>query len=819
MGKNKIRQEHEASFILAQAWRTKGKVKAAIENYRQAIRLHPKFIQAYLRLGELLLLQGSFEEAISYYSQGIEYNPNEAELHKSLVSALIKRSGLEGLDEAFRYYQLERIDAKEIEMKASDIICCIVVRNESIRLPYLLSHYKQKGVDKFFIVDNDSTDNTMRYLLNQDDVYLWRSTLSFNRANFGSAWFEVLLRKFGLDHWCLIVDADEILYYPECENKGLHGLCDELDQKDKKALFAVLLEMYSDKPIKDTHYKKGQNFLAVCPYFDKKFYHFEDENAEPYRNLPCYFGGVRHRIFGGDYLISKVPLIKYNLDSVLTGGQHYTNYPIEKIALHSGCLLHFKFFSTFNKYVESEVARGEHVNHASEYMYYSKCLAENPELTLYDKNHSIKLEDSYQLLNLGIFKKVEGENPIEVVPISLKRINNRKNRILLYTDCPTPYGAQKFAHSLVRKMVEKDYRVTWVQQEAFHDLIEERNQLGIDHIWLEDDHLYHPTKQVRAFVNNAEAQRIFERVNPDLVIFNDGSAVSNLAAKQVASKMNFPFVIITHVVTSIVARIFKPYLDQLPDIYQESQAIITVCDDNLLLLRKHFNLPDNRGTVIYNGIPAEFYKESNAAARNRIRETLGIPQNAVVCFTAARLDPDKGYQYQLSAIQHLMHSEIWPSLYFMWAGTGTLSNRIMNVATELDVKEHVILPGERSDVPDLLDAADIFILPSEFEGMPLAVMEAMAKGKPVIATSVSGIPEELGNTGKLLPDPKIDAQETIRELERTIYTWLMDPALRHKIGQACKKRAEKMFREERMVKEYLTIIERILSMTSNKKKN
>jgi glycosyltransferase involved in cell wall biosynthesis len=47
----------------------------------------------------------------------------------------------------------------------------------------------------------------------------------------------------------------------------------------------------------------------------------------------------------------------------------------------------------------------------------------------------------------------------------------------------------------------------------------------------------------------------------------------------------------------------------------------------------------------------------------------------------------------------------------------------------------------------------------------------------------------------------------------------MDPALRHKIGQACKKRAEKMFREERMVKEYLTIIERILSMTSNKKKN
>ncbi len=815
----KVQQEYDVHFMLAEGWRAKGKIKSAIEHYKEAVRLQPKFAQSYLRLGELLLLQGSFEEARSVYSQGIEYNPNEDELHKNLVTALIKQRGLEGIDEAFRYYQLERMDTKEIEMRTSDILYCAVVRNESIRLPYFLSYYRQKGVNRFFIVDNDSTDDTMHYLLNQNDVYTWHSKLSFNRANFGSAWFEALLRKYGLDRWCLIVDADEILYYPDSEKKGLYELCEELDQNNKKALSAVLLDMYSDKPINDTHYEKGQSFLEVCPYFDDKFYHIKQEHAGPYRNMTCYFGGVRKRIFGGDYLISKVPLIKYDLDTVLTGGQHYTNYPIERIALYGGCLLHFKFFSSFNNYVENESARREHYNHASQYMYYSKSLAENPELTLFDNNHSIKLEDSQQLLKLGIIKTDDGKNLPKAGTSSLKKIVGKKKRILLYTDCPTPYGAQRIAHSLVRKMPEEDYRVTWVQHEASHHLIEERNQLGIDHIWLEDDNLYHQTKPVRAFVNHTEAQKIFESTNPDLIIFNDGSAVSNLAAKQVASKMKIPFIMITHVVTSIIARIFKPYLYQLPDIYQKSQAIITVCNNNKILLHRFFNLPDNLGKVIYNGLPSEFFIGTNFEVRNRIKQALGIPSHAIVCFTAARLDPDKGYQYQLSAIQQLMQSEIWPSLYFVWAGSGSLSNKIINVATELDVNRHVILLGERSDIPDLLDAADIFIITSQFEGMPLAVMEAMAKGKPVIATAVSGIPEALGNTGKLLPDPTVDPQETIRELVGTIYGWSLDPGLRHKIGQACKKRAEKMFRGERMVKEYLAIIESIFSMGGNKKKN
>ena len=89
-------------------------------------------------------------------------------------------------------------------------------------------------------------------------------------------------------------------------------------------------------------------------------------------------------------------------------------------------------------------------------------------------------------------------------------------------------------------------------------------------------------------------------------------------------------------------------------------------------------------------------------------------------------------------------------------------------------------------------------------------MEAMAKGLPVMASAVSGVPEELGETGKLLPDPKLNPTGTIRELVKTIITWSESPQLRQLAGLGCKRRAEALFREERMLREYSETIERML---------
>ncbi|MBR8826989.1 MAG: tetratricopeptide repeat protein [Gomphosphaeria aponina SAG 52.96 = DSM 107014] len=301
---------------------------------------------------------------------------------------------------------LNRVDEKEIEIAPDDILCFVVERNESLRMPYFLQYYRSMGVDKFLIVDNDSTDDTRAYLAQQPDVYLWNSDRSFAVSKFGSHWVQLLLQNYGVNHWCLTIDADEFLYYPDCETKNLHQLCEELEQENKQALRGVLLDMYSDKPIKDTEYKSGQNPLEVCCYFDKKFYSRKQEKAGQGRHENSYWGGVRQRVFGipednkGAFALHKAPLFKYNDSIKLCPGFHTLSNV--KFSDQTGCLFHFKFFSSFYEYVRDSIERGEHVIDASEYRQYAKKFEGNSDLTLFSPEHSVKFKDSKQLLDLGV---------------------------------------------------------------------------------------------------------------------------------------------------------------------------------------------------------------------------------------------------------------------------------------------------------------------------------------------------------------------------------------------------------------------------------
>jgi glycosyltransferase involved in cell wall biosynthesis len=393
----------QTRYLFARAWHSKGSLAAAIAGYREVLALDPAHLEAAILLGALMQAELRLEEAVRIYRQALERHPNEARLHKELVNVLMAHRGSE---EAFRYYGLERKDSRRLRLRPTEILCCIALRNELPRLPYFLEYYRRKGVAAFLAVDNASTDGSFEYLRAQSDVYLWRSECSFNRANFGAGWFEPILRLHGRDRWCLIVDADELLYYPRCEHRSIIDLCRHLDRKGKRAFKAIHLDMYSDLPVEQTHYTAGQPFEEICPYFDRTFYDSSEDHAGPFRNQTAYFGGVRRRIFGEDFrnYLSKVPLLKYDRDCILAGGQHWTNLPVEQIAAETGGLLHFKFFSSFPAYVSQEVERKEHQGDAMQYQEYARCLHRQPSLTLFHPEHSVKLEDSSQLIRLGVMR-------------------------------------------------------------------------------------------------------------------------------------------------------------------------------------------------------------------------------------------------------------------------------------------------------------------------------------------------------------------------------------------------------------------------------
>src|SRR5205085_5135 len=119
--------------------------------------------------------------------------PNEATLHKRFLDLLVGRKGVQA---AFEHHGLERRDARPLSPSPGEVLGCAVVRNERARLPHWLSYHRGRGVTRFFIVDNDSTDETLPYLLDQPDVHLWRSVRSYHEANSGTVWIELLLRRY-----------------------------------------------------------------------------------------------------------------------------------------------------------------------------------------------------------------------------------------------------------------------------------------------------------------------------------------------------------------------------------------------------------------------------------------------------------------------------------------------------------------------------------------------------------------------------------------------------------------------------------------------
>jgi glycosyltransferase involved in cell wall biosynthesis len=153
-------------------------------------------------------------------------------------------------------------------------------------------------------------------------------------------------------------------------------------------------------------------------------------------------------------------------------------------------------------------------------------------------------------------------------------------------------------------------------------------------------------------------------------------------------------------------------------------------------LQRHQRISERRIRVISNGVDGmAFARPVDVGAK---RCTLGLPPGAPVLGLAARLVEEKGIIYLVQAMPRLL--DTMPNLQLLIAGEGGLRERLTDAAAQLGVAGHVHFLGLRRDTPELLKAFDIFMLPSISEGLPMALLEAMAAGLPIIASEVGGVP-------------------------------------------------------------------------------
>ena len=201
--------------------------------------------------------------------------------------------------------------------------------------------------------------------------------------------------------------------------------------------------------------------------------------------------------------------------------------------------------------------------------------------------------------------------------------------------------------------------------------------------------------------------------------------------------------------------------------------------------------------VIPNGIEVGSYFQPQV--RQAWRAAHGFQQDDLLVVSLARLDEQKNPLGLVEAFARAWGGDSrW---HLLMAGGGSLRQAVLERAVERGVSGRVHLLGVRRDVPELLSACDLFALASNWEGHPLAVMEAMAAGLPLVATAVGGVPEvvEDGITGLLVPaGDGVSLATALKEGVRR----------RSELGQAGRRRAAR-FAVDEMVASYARLLERV----------
>jgi glycosyltransferase involved in cell wall biosynthesis len=222
--------------------------------------------------------------------------------------------------------------------------------------------------------------------------------------------------------------------------------------------------------------------------------------------------------------------------------------------------------------------------------------------------------------------------------------------------------------------------------------------------------------------------------------------------------------------------------------------VVAVSSEVLAIMKEWVPSGSHPVRMIANGLCTATYE--NLPSRLEARSQLGLPAGSFIVGIVARLTGLKGHDLLINVFARIVSK--MPGAVLLIVGDGGGRPALRSQIQKLGLERQVLLMGARNDVPAILAAMDVFCLPSESEGMPMTVLEAMAAGLPVVASNVGGIPEivQEGRTGLMVPP---GASE---ELEAALLCLANAPTLAREMGREGRERLVRKFSLKQAIDSY-----------------
>lgn len=364
----------------------------------------------------------------------------------------------------------------------------------------------------------------------------------------------------------------------------------------------------------------------------------------------------------------------------------------------------------------------------------------------------------------------------------MTRGNRKLNLLFVVVGLTFPGGAERAVFEIVSNLDPNRYNITVCCLKRWGAIADSLKKLGIRVVFLKE---FIHTRIMENLQLLYHLTLLMKKEKIDIV--HSHLVGANLLSRFAAFLAGVP-VVVCNIHTLEVWYPRRLFLDGLTHFLVDGYIAVAEAVKDYTL--HHSIIPEKKITVIPNAVDPKKVEPGDSSKK---KQELGFKPEDVIIGTVARLSEEKGIDYLIKAAKIL--SREFPHLHYLIVGNGPLERELKRMTADLGLVRNIHFLGLQEKATEIMDAFDIFVLPSIYEGLPVVLLEAMALSKCIVATRVGGIPEvvEEGRNG-ILVNPKNESNlaQAIREL-------LLNKEKRILMGKTSRERAEKEFNIQKIV--------------------